>query len=200
MVIFGRAPSDALTAMAWYPLSPNWRLTPGGTGVRLRPQVAKGPNHAGRVCTFEIVSNAREQSPGTVADGDATCPYPDCGRVVDGDEVKQQAQAGGMGEQLYAVVFKRRIETRIKSGKRGRDKWERGYRTPRPEDDNRIDIGKRLADILPEWEALDIVPSEAIGELSNYDRGHRMYGMRRWIDMFSPRQLLGHGTDCCGLS
>ena len=21
-----------------------------------------------------------------------------------------------------------------------------------------------------------------------------MYGMHRWVDMFSPRQLLGHGT------
>src|SRR5581483_10560183 len=113
------------------PLSPNWRLAPDGTGVRLKPHLASGPGSAGRVCEFEIVHGAKSQSAGTVADGDGTCPYPDCGRVIDGDEIKRQAQAGQMGEQLYAVVFQRRIATRTKSGKRGRDKWERGYRAPR---------------------------------------------------------------------
>lgn len=176
------------------PLSPNWRLAPDGTGVRLRPHPGGGPGSEGRVCSFEIVRNAREHSAGTVADGDGTCPFPDCGRVVDGDEIKRQAQAGGMGEQLFAVVFKRRIETRTKSGKRGRDKWERGYRAPRPQDDNSALIAQRLAEKMPEWEALDMVPSEPLGDLSNYDRGHRMYGMTHWRDMYSPRQLLGHGT------
>jgi len=176
------------------PLSPNWRLAPDGTGVRVRPLLQAGPGSAGRVCEFEIVDAAKDQSAGTVADGDATCPFPDCNRVVDGDEVKRQAQAGGMGEQLFTVVFKRRIETRVKSGARGRDKWQRGYRSPRPEDDNSTAIAARLAEKMEEWEALDYVPSELIGDLSNYDRGHRMYGVLKWRDMFSPRQLLCHGT------
>ena len=55
-----------------------------------------------------IVCSACEQSNGTVkGGGDATCPSPDSGRVFDGDQLKAQAQAGGMGEQLYAVAFKR---------------------------------------------------------------------------------------------
>ena len=176
------------------PLSPNWRLAPGGTGVRLVPDCAGGPGTPGRICTFEIVGSVEEQFPGTVARGDGHCPYGDCGRVIDGDEIKAQAQAGRMGEQLFAVVFKRRVETRTKSGKRGRDKWVRGYRAPRPEDDNGSEIREMLAEKLLEWEALDIVPSESIGVISNYDRGHRLYGMFRWTDMFSPRQLLCHGT------
>ena len=90
--------------------------------------------------------SVQEQFPGTVARGDGHWPYADCGRVIDGKEVKQQAQGGRMGEQLFAVVYKRRVETRTKSGKRGRDKWVRGYRAPRPEDDNGAEIRDRLAE------------------------------------------------------
>ena len=143
------------------PLSPNWRLAPDGTGVRLKPELGSGLGSDGRICSFEIVQSA-EQSDGTVARGDGTCPYSDCGRVIDGDEIKRQAQAGQMGEQLFAVVYKDRVEKRLKSGKRGKDKWVRGYRSPRPEDDNSTEIKARLDEKLPEWEALDIVPTETI--------------------------------------
>jgi adenine-specific DNA methylase len=177
------------------PLSPNWRLSPDGTGVRLLPEKASGPLTPGRVCRFEIVQKVEEHSAGTVNDGDARCPFPDCGRVVDGDEVKRQAQAGAMGEQLYTIVFKRRIETRTKTGKK-QEKWERGFRAPQSEDDNSRHIAKRLAAKLPEWVANDIVPSEEIDELSNYDRGHRLYGVYNWTSMFSERQLLCH---CIGV-
>ena len=175
------------------PLSPNWRLAPDGTGVRLLPDCAGGPGTAGRVCAFEIVGSAKEQFPGTVARGDGHCPYADCGRVIDGGEIKRQAQAGRMGEQLYAVVFKRRVETRTKSGRRGRDKWVRGYRAPRPEDDNAAEIDARLAGKGLEWEAFDIVPSERFPEDGNDDRPIQ-YGMPLWRDLFSPRQLLCHGV------
>ena len=175
------------------PLSPNWRLAPDGTGVKLKPQTGSGPGTPGRICSFEIVGTAREQSPGTVARGDGTCPYSDCERVINGEDIKAQAQAGEMGEQLYAVVYKERVLAKTKTG-RVREKWVRGYRAPRPEDDNNDEIQAVLAEKLPEWEALDVVPSESIDKISNYDRGHRMYGMNKWIDLFSPRQLLCHGT------
>ena len=175
------------------PLSPNWRLAPDGTGVRLLPNCAAGPGTPCRVCAFEIVGSAEEQFPGTVARGDGHCPYGDCGRVIDSDEIKAQAQAGRMGEQLFAVVYKRRVETRTKSGKRGRDKWVRGYRAPRPEDDNSAAIRAKLAEKLPEWGALDIVPNERFPENGN-DARPIQYGMPRWRDLFSPRQLLCHGT------
>ena len=87
------------------PLSPNWRLAPGGTGIRLRPELGTGPGSEGRVCGFEIVGSEAEQSPGTVSRGDGTCPYSDCGRVIDGDTIKAQARDRRMGEQLYAVVY-----------------------------------------------------------------------------------------------
>ena len=168
------------------PLSPNWRLAPGGIGVRLRP------NLAGRVCSFEIVESAAEQSHGTVSRGDGTCPYDDCGRVIDGDHIKAQAQAGDMGEQLYAVVTKERVLTKTKTGKT-QEKWIRRYRAPRPEDDNSAEIEAALADKLPEWEVLDMVPSERIPDGNKTTAPHR-YGMPLWRDLFSSRQFLCHGT------
>lgn len=176
------------------PLSPNWRLATDGTGVALRPLPASGIGDPTRHIRFEIVRKVAEQSRGTMSGGDATCPFEDCGRLVSGDHIKAEAQAGRMGEQLYAVVIKRRIETATKAGKRGKDKWERAYRAPRAEDDVSQQLAAALAQKVPEWEALDMLPTESIGEPSNYDRGHRMYGMNRWTDMFSPRQLLGHVT------
>ena len=170
------------------PLSPNWKLAPDGTGVRLHPHT----DSSTRRCSFEIVESAKLQSEGTVSGGKATCPYPDCGRVIDGDEVKAQAQAGNMGEQLFAVVFKKLILTDTKTGK-SREKWVRGYRAPRPEDDNLKDIQRILAEKLPEWEALDIVPTEGVPADINDDRPIQ-YGMPLWRDLFSARQLLGHGT------
>ena len=175
------------------PLSPNWRLAPDGTGVRLKPELGSGLGSDGRICSFEIVQSAKEQSNGTVARGAGTCPYSDCGRVIDGDEIKRQAQAGQMGEQLFAVVYKDRVEKRLKSGKRGKDKWVRGYRSPRPEDDNSAEIKARLDEKLPEWEALDIVPSETIPD-GNKTTEPQRYGMNIWRDLFSSRQLLCHGT------
>ena len=174
------------------PLSPNWRLAPDGTGVRLKPKIGSGPGSEGRRCSFEIVKSIKEQSAGTVSRGDGTCPYSDCGRVIDGDEIKRQAQAGQMGEQLFTVVYKRRVDRILKSGKKGKPKWIRGYRAPRPEDDNSAIIQARLAEKLPEWEALDMVPSEHFPEVSNDDRPIQ-YGMPLWRDLFSPRQLLCHG-------
>ena len=175
------------------PLSPNWRLAPNGTGVRLKPKLGSGPGSEGRICSFEIVQSTKEQSDGTVARGAGTCPYPDCGRVIDGDEIKRQAQAGQMGDQLFTVVYKERVVKILKSGKRGKDKWVRGYRAPRPEDDNVAEIQARLAEKLPEWEAFDFVPNERIPD-GNKTTEPQRYGMYMWQDLFSPRQLLCHGT------
>ena len=127
-----------------------------------------------------------------MARGDGTCPYSDCGRVIDGDEIKAQAQAGRMGEQLFTVVYKERVLTTTKTG-RTREKWVRRYRATRPEDENSTEIQARLAEKLPEWEAFDIVPSERIPDGNKTSEPQR-YGMRLWCDLFSPRQLLCHGT------
>lgn len=170
------------------PLSPNWRLAPDGVGVKLVPDLS----HGDRVMRFEIVKSTDQQSRSTVAGGDAVCPYPDCGRTVAGDEIKRIAQAGEMGEQLYAIVYKKRQDTVLKSGEKGRPKWIRGYRAPEPSDDVSAEIETRLAEKLPEWEAQDLVPNEAYGKMF-CDRS-KVYGVNFWRDMFSPRQLYCHVT------
>lgn len=175
------------------PLSPNWRLASDGTGIRLIAMKGDGPGDQSRIMRFEVVNKLQEQSSGTVSGGDATCSFDDCARLISGDHVKSEAQAGRMGEQLYAVVYRKKTKKLTKTGK-ARDAWERGYRSPTMRDDPTGKVAKTLEEKVPEWEALDLVPAEAIGELSNYDRGHRMYGMYRWVDMFAPRQLLGHAT------
>ena len=174
------------------PLSPNWRLASNGIGVKLKPHLGGGSGSDDRVCAFDVVHVATEQSAATVANGDGICPFPDCGRVIDGEVVKAQAQAGRMGEQLYAVVYKERVEYETKTGQI-REKWVRGYRAPRAEDDNGVEIRARLDEKLVEWEAFDIVPNERIP--GGYKtREPRRYGMEIWRDLFSPRQLLCHGT------
>jgi len=171
------------------PLSPNWRLNNKGAGVRLIP-VTDDPDD--RHIRFEIVNHAKDQSPGTVTRGIATCPFPDCGRVIEGDEIKSQARAGRMSEQLYAVVFKEhKVVGYTKAGKEKIRKI-RGFREPRQEDDVREKVAAALDEKMPEWMAMGIVPDEE-RYIGPSDRSAN-YGIINMRDMFSPRQLYGHCT------
>ena len=172
------------------PLSPNWRLNTKGDGVRLVPHV-DDPSH--RHCSFEMVSDSGDQSPGTVDGGEALCPFPDCARPILGLEIKAQAQAGQMGQQLFAVIFKKKtLKGYTKAGK-PKFTIERGYREPRPQDNNEAQIRAALDAKMAEWSARNIVPDESYPADAN-DLRPIHYGMRLWKDMFSPRQLYGHCT------
>ena len=173
------------------PLSPNWRLAPNGTGVCLIPHVGTGPGDDGRECSFEIVRNLSAQSQGTVAGGDGVCPFPDCGRAISGDEIKRQSQMGQMGDQLFTVVYKRQVITKTSTGK-NKIKWLRDYRAPMTADDIGDAVIARLNEKMPEWEAMDIVPSEEYP--GGFADRSKIYGVKTWRDLFSPRQLLTHGT------
>ena len=101
-----------------------------------------------------------------------------------------------MGEQLFAVVLKRRIRTKTKSGKAGRDKWERDYRAPSHEDDNTQEVASLLADKISEWSAYDFLPNEVLPmDTESWTHGNTpaQFGAKRFSDLFSPRQLLVHG-------
>lgn len=159
------------------PLSPNWWLSKGKDAVAVRLLV----DPSWDVPRFEIVQgDAIDFDPdqGTVSRGVGRSPW--TGDTIDGDFIKREAQAGRMGEMLYAVAIKRRG---------GFD-----FRAPTEED---LEAVRRAEDDVTrkrsQWEASDLIPNEPIG-ISNYDRGHRLYGVFEWQGFFSSRQLLAFAT------
>ena len=126
---------------------------------------------------FEVVrGDAIDFDPdeGTVSRGVGRSPW--TGEAIDGDYIKREAQAGRMGQVLYCVE----IETPS-----GRD-----YVPPTEFDAEIVRrAGAALVQNLPRWEAAGLVPSEPIPEGLKTAEPHR-YGMYRWADVFSPRQLL----------
>ena len=160
------------------PLSPNWWLQRDDRG-RVAVRLLVDP--AWPACRFEIVSGPaaeRAAEPGTIRRGVAVSPW--TGEVVDGDYIKREAQAGRMGQQLYAVVVKtpKGVE----------------FRTPTEADLAAAAAAEaELARRLPGWLARGLVPDEEI-PVGNKTAEPLRYGMTRWRDLFAPRQLLALGT------
>ncbi len=158
------------------PLSPNWWLSKKKTLVAAR--LLADP--AWDKPRFEIVvGDAIDFDPneGTVKRGVGRSPW--TGDAVDGDYIKAEAQAGRMGQMLYAVAVKRRG---------GFD-----FRPSTPEDLEAFAAAEaELARKRPLWEAQNVIPTEPFPE--GNDMRPLRYGMPTWADMFSPRQLLALGT------
>ena len=168
------------------PLSPNWRLAPDGTGIRLLPDTEI------RTCGFDIVNTAAEQSPGTINRAIATCPYPDCGAATPKGYIAQEAQVGRLGQQLYAIIYRDQWQELTKSGRpKKRLTTRRGFRVATPLDDNTAEIMQVLADNAEEWGRDNILPTELVPK--GDDRRPHTYGMEQWVKMFSQRQQLTHG-------
>ena len=168
------------------PLSPNWRLDSKGAGIRVAPDTTSG------TCSFEIVTRASDQSPGTVSRAKATCPYPNCGATTPAGYVSKEAEAGRLGHQLYCIIYRDTWHTLTKSGRPSkRPKTSRGFRVPTSEDDNTAEVEARLSELAASWDRDNILPTEEVPH-GDDSRPHQ-YGMPRWRDMFSPRQLLAHG-------
>lgn len=159
------------------PLSPNWWLRTGGDPVAVRLVAEPGMDAP----SFEIVTGAaaRAANPdvGTVSRGVGRSPW--TGQPIDGDYIKSEAQAGRMGQVLYALAVK-------KPG--GFVFW-----APTAEDlaaEQRAEA--ELARMEPEWIAKGLIPTESFP--SGNDNRPLTYGMPTWSNFFSPRQLLVMGT------
>ncbi|OOR65409.1 hypothetical protein BLX06_35765, partial [Bacillus cereus] len=86
---------------------------------------------------------------------------------------------------------------RYKSGKNaGEIRTEKVvyYRPPNEADLAALEEAeRRLMEHWDEWDAKGLIPTEAIPKGYNTNQPI-MYGMTRWCEMFTPRQLLGHIT------
>ncbi|WP_206881767.1 DUF1156 domain-containing protein [Alicyclobacillus mali (ex Roth et al. 2021)] len=151
--------------------------------------------------------NGEDPDFATVKDGVGLCVH--CKQAVPSEEIRAQARGesprGKWRDRLYCVVavrYQPKLDKngqpiRYKSGKNaGEIRTEKVvyYRPPNEADLAALEEAeRRLMEHWDEWNAKGLIPTEAIPE------GHktsepRRYGMTRWCDMFTPRQLLGHLT------
>jgi adenine-specific DNA methylase len=143
----------------------------------------------------------------TVKDGEGRCVH--CHQAIKENDIKDQAQGrselGSWIDRLYCVAATRlepRLDNqgrpeRYKSGERKGEIKTRKLHYFRPPNERDLDAivaaEQRLAEKWPEWEAAGLIPTENIPDDINDPRPIR-YGMTRWCDLFTPRQLLGHLT------
>ncbi|MXX42193.1 MAG: DUF1156 domain-containing protein [Acidimicrobiales bacterium] len=163
------------------PLVSDWALRRGRKPVAVR-LVAERNGSTLEGPEFEVVEGAAARfdtkKAGTWSHGKGISPWDHL--VIDSDYIKAEAQAGRMGDVLYAVA------TQTAGG--------RGFRAPTEADLLALAAAEaELERLLPQWERDDVLPSEAIPSGNKTDEPHN-YGMTRWCDMFTPRQLLVHGT------
>ena len=111
------------------------------------------------------------------------------GETFSGAYIRQQAEAKRLGYMLLAISSTR-------PGIHGRM-----FRAPTQRDLTAIEAAENeVHKCLPSWQVADLIPDEYIDAISNYDRGHRMYGIERWSDFFTPRQLLSNVARSRGIA
>lgn len=179
-------------------------------GVRIVPD-GRPKNGKVRFETYRVTNNrgpnGEDPNFATVNDGVGVCIH--CRQAIPADEIKAQARGesphGRWTDRLYCVVAVRYQPKLDKNGnpqrytsgeKAGQIKTEkvRFFRPPNEQDLQALaEAEKRLQEKWPEWERMGLIPTENIPE------GHKTveplrFGMTRWCDMFTPRQLLGHLT------
>lgn len=141
----------------------------------------------------------------TVSNGVGQCLH--CKQAIDGDEIKAQARGeslhGKWIDRLYSVVATRlqpkldkngNLQNYASGSKAGKLITEkvRYFRPP-----NELDIKgikqaeESLARRWKSFEAEDLIPQERIPDGSKTSEPIR-YGYKRWCDLFTSRQLLGH--------
>jgi len=178
-------------------------------GVKIIPD---GKQNNGTV-RFETYRISKEKGPkgedpgfATVNRGVGHCIH--CKQAIDADEIKSQARGesptGKWKDLLYCIVavrFQPKLDKdgkpqRYKSGaKKGEIKTEkvRFFRPPNEKDLSALkEADKRLKDNWDRWDEAGLIPTEKFPQ--GNDMRPVIYGMSRWCDMFTSRQLLGHLT------
>ena len=161
------------------PLVSDWWLRRGDKPVAVRLVTSRNGVELEEP-EFEIVEGSDidfDPKKGTINRGKANSPWDSL--AIESDYIKAEAQAGRMGEILYAVA--------IRTGK------VRSLRSPSQMDIDALKAAEaKLEELLPQWEKDGVIPQEVV-PTGNKTREPLSFGMPRWRDMFSPRQLLVHG-------
>jgi adenine-specific DNA methylase len=166
------------------PLVPDWILSrpDGERPVTAVPRVIAAEKGEWTIDVRHLGRGAgevREPPMPTYSDGKGISLY--SGKPIPEDYIKAQARAGNLGCVLYAVA------TKATTGL--------SFRPAEPRDRESLAAAEReLARLRPAWQRDGIIPTESLSDISNYDRGHRMYGAFKWTDLFTPRQLLAAGA------
>lgn len=165
------------------PLVPDWHLLKPKSehGHVVAEPVVDKKKGTWSVRTREIGKGAgqlREPPPPTYDDGKGVSLFTN--RQIPSDYIKAKAQAGEMKSALYAVAIK------TPQGLK--------FQPPEQADWKALkEAEKELARLRPGWEKANIIPTELYPVVSSDERP-RLYGMPKWADMFSPRQLLCFGV------
>ncbi|GBD43557.1 hypothetical protein HRbin40_01031 [bacterium HR40] len=131
---------------------------------------------------FEVVERATEEGLGFdpaafSKGGNATCPF--CGTVADSKYVKKEGQAGRLSHQMMAIVCAR-------PGRQGKIYLSADdYPQFRPDDEA---IRQRI-EALCQRTGLT-VPSEPMDTESQTTVAGRGFGITKWSELFTPRQML----------
>ena len=163
------------------PLVPDWHLLKGdGAQIIAEPVVDKAKG-IWKVRVREIGRGARQLAkPPTPTYGDGKGVSLFTGRQIPSEYIKAKAQAGELRSALYAVAVK------TPQGLR--------FQPAEPSDLHAIEAAEEeMARLRPTWEKSNVIPMELYPDVSSDERP-RLYGMPRWSDLFSPRQLLGFGV------
>lgn len=140
------------------------------------------PNHETKRVEFEVVESKTEQGLGFnpslgSARGTSICRH--CGATVKSEVVKEQGKAGKLGQQLTAIVC-------TTSGERGKTYLSgNDYQNYVPDD---AAIQARLETLCQETELT--VPQESLSLLDNRNFWITEYGITKFGELFTSRQLL----------
>lgn len=173
-------------------------------GVRI---VTDGKKRGGRVrfepyrVTGNRGPNGEDPNFATVRGGVGYCVH--CRQAIPAEEIKAQARGesphGRWKDRLYCVVAVRLQPKLDENGRPRRNKKGeivtekvQFFRAPNAQDLEALaEAERRLAERWPEWEEKGLIPTENLPE--GYNTAQPLsFGMTRFCDMFTPRQLLGH--------
>ena len=163
------------------PLVPDWHLLKAKSGRRVAAEPVvdanKGTWHVRIREVGRGAGQLHEPPRPTYAKGKGVSLF--TGRPIPADYIKAKAQAGEMGSALYAVALK----------------TSQGltFQPPEPADVVALEEAEtQLAQLRPLWERSNVIPTEDRTK-GDCDRSF-VYGVTKWADMFSPRQLLCLGV------